>query len=728
MGRRPLPPRRPHGCEHGVVETFVFPAGTGRAAGRYQSRSFLIPVPQNEMTPNHRTAWLPRAALAGVLAAGVASAAQAQTALGIDTTSFDRSVRPQDDFFRFVNGTWMKNTTIPADRSSYGSFIALRDNSETALHTIVEAAAAAPNRAPGSDLQKVGDFYASFMDTARIEALGVTPLRPELARIAALQSRAGLPELFAALQQVGVSTPLSFGVGPDARNATRYVVSVGQGGLGLPDKDYYVNQSPKFAQIRTAYTTYVETLLRLAGEPNAADAARNVVAFETTLASKHWDRARNRDREATYNVRTVAQLDSMMPGFSWEHMLRATGTERTPAIVVRQTDYLPALNQLLTETPLATVKQYLAFKLLDEYAGDLSRPFADAQFAFRSRTLQGLEAPRDRWKRGVGTVEGSLGEMVGKMYVAQNFRPEQKARMEQLVGNLMAAYREAINELPWMSPATKTAAQEKLAHINVKIGYPDKWRDYSGLEVRRGDLVGNLMRSARFNRARQVARLGQPVDRTEWGMTPQTVNAYYNASMNEIVFPAAILQPPFFNPQADDAVNYGAIGAVIGHEISHGFDDQGRRSDAYGNLRDWWTPEDARAFESRATALADEYSSFSPVEGLHVNGRLTLGENIGDVSGIAVAYRAWKRSLNGRPAPVIGGFTGEQRFFLGYGQIWRTLMREDAMRQQLLSDPHSPGEYRVNGVLRNIEAFYDAFGVKEGDKMWVPADKRVKIW
>ncbi|HET6764085.1 MAG TPA: M13 family metallopeptidase [Longimicrobiaceae bacterium] len=672
-----------------------------------------------------RTALLPLLALA---ATGGAAQAQNGTALGIDTTSFDRSVRPQDDFFRFVNGTWMKNTTIPADRSSYGSFIQLRDASENALHTIVERAASAPNRAPGSDLQKVGDFYASFMDTARIESLGIEPLRPELNRIAAVSSKSQLPELFAALQQVGVSAPFSYGVQQDARNATRYIASLGQGGLGMPDRDYYLSQGAKFVQTRAAYTTYVETLLRLAGEPNAADAARGVVAFETALAGKQWDRVRNRDREATYNLRTVAQLDGMTPGFSWSRYVRATGTEHTPGVVVRQPDYVVALDSLLTATPLATIKQYETYKLVDEFAGSLSRPFADAQFAFRSRTLQGLQEPRPRWKRAVGSVEGALGEMVGRMYVAENFRPAQKARMEQLVANMMAAYREAIDELPWMSPATKTAAQEKLAHISVKIGYPDRWRDYSALEVRRGDLVGNLMRSARYSRARAINRLGQPVDRTEWGMTPQTVNAYYNASLNEIVFPAAILQPPFFNPEADDAVNYGAIGAVIGHEISHGFDDQGRRSDAYGNLRDWWTADDARAFESRATALADEYSSFSPVEGLNVNGRLTLGENIGDVSGIAVAYRAWKKSLNGREAPVIGGFTGEQRFFLGYGQIWRTLMREDAMRQQLLSDPHSPGEYRVNGVLRNIDAFYQAFGVREGDKMWVPADKRVKIW
>jgi putative endopeptidase len=685
------------------------------------------------MRTNIRTRRLSRAAgacvLAGTLAAAAAHAQAPRpgSALGVDTTGFDRSVRPQDDFFRFVNGGWLKTAHIPADRSSYGSFIELRDRSEASLHQILEEAAGA-HAAAGTDLQKVGDFYAAYMDTARIEAAGITPLRPELARIAALRSRDQLPELFAALQQIGVQTPFSFSVQQDARQADRYIASVGQSGLGLPDRDYYFSQGGKFDQTRAAYQTYVETLLRLAGEQDAAGAAKNVVALETALASKHWDRARSRDREATYNLRSVAQLDSLTPGFSFTRFVRAAGAQATPAVVVRQPDYLPAMDQVLAATPVETIRQYLTYKLVDEFAGAMSRPFADASFQFRSRTLQGLEAPRARWKRAVSATENALGETAGRLYVERNFRPEQKARMQQLVQNLLGAYREAINELDWMSPATRTAAQEKLSHINVKIGYPDRWRDYSALAVRRDDALGNLLRSARFVRARGINRLGRPVDRGEWGMTPQTVNAYYSASMNEIVFPAAILQPPFFNPDADDATNYGAIGAVIGHEISHGFDDQGRRSDGFGNLRDWWTADDARAFEARANALAAEYDQFSPVPGMHVNGRLTLGENIGDVSGIAVAYRAWKRSLGGREAPVIDGFTGEQRFFLGYAQIWRALQREDAMRQQLLTDPHSPGEFRVNGVLRNVDAFYQAFNVKEGDKMYVPPAQRVKIW
>ena len=670
-------------------------------------------------------------AVAGALlvTAGIAGPAAAQTGtLGVDVRHIDQSVRPQDDFFRYVNGGWLKNTRIPSDRSSYGSFVELRDRSEESVRKIVEAAAADRGRQAGSETQKVGDLYLSYMDTARIEAAGIAPLRAELARIAALRDRSELPELYAHLQRIGVGTPFGFGVGQDARQATRYIGSVNQGGLGLPDRDYYLKDDAKLAQARTAYQTYLETLLRLSGDRDHAGGARAVMALEKQLAEKHWDRARSRDREATYNLRTVAALDSLTPGFAWGRFLRAVNAERTPGIVVRQPDYLAAMNQIVASTPLPVLKQYLTVRLVDSYAGALSRPFVDAQFAYRGKALQGLEENRPRWKRAVGAVEGALGEAAGRLYVQQNFRPESRTRMQQLVENLRAAFREGINELEWMGPETKTQAQAKLSKFNVKIGYPDKWRDYSALEVRQGDLVGNMMRTAEFGHNRMTRRLGQPIDRGEWGMTPQTVNAYYSATMNEIVFPAAILQPPFFDPAADDAVNYGAIGAVIGHEISHGFDDQGRRSDGEGNLRDWWTESDNAAFKTRADALVAQYGAFSPLEGLNVNGRLTLGENIGDVSGLAMAYRAYRKSLNGREAPVIGGFTGDQRFFMGWAQVWRTLMRDDALRQQIMTDSHSPGEYRVNGVLRNIPEFYAAFNVKPGDKMYLAPEQRVKIW
>jgi predicted metalloendopeptidase len=472
----------------------------------------------------------------------------------------------------------------------------------------------------------------------------------------------------------------------------------------------------------------VETLFRLAGQPDPAGAAKNVIALETQLAGRHWDRARSRDREATYNLRTAAELDRLTPGFSWTRYLRAAGAEKTPGVVVAQPDYLQAMDSILGRTPLPVVKQYLAYKVLDDAAATLPRAFAQARFDFRDRVLSGTQQPRPRWNRAVAAVNRNLGEAAGRLYVERHFTPAQKARMEELVANLLAAYKEGIDQLEWMSPATKAEAQAKLARFTVKIGYPEKWRDYSSLEVRPGDLAGNLRRASEFRYAEMVGRLGRPIDRGEWVMTPQTVNAYYNSTMNEIVFPAAILQPPFFNPDADDAVNYGAIGTVIGHEISHGFDDQGSRADGEGNLRNWWTDADLAEFKSRGDALVEQYGAFEPVPGTRINGRLTLGENIGDLSGVTMAYNAYRRSPGGREAPVIGGFTGDQRFFLGFAQIWRAKAREAALRQQLLSDSHSPGEFRTNVPLRNMPQFYAAFGVKEGDKMYLPADKRVKVW
>jgi len=688
----------------------------------------------NSDSMNSNTYWRRHLALgtALLLAAGAASAqgtgTQAPQRLGIETSNFDTSVRPQDDFFRYVNGGWLKNTQIPADRSSYGAFTQLADRSEAALRTIIEEAAAAPNRPAGSDLQKVGDYYRSYMDTARIESLGITPLRTELQRIARLRKHEELPDLFAELQQVGVQTPVGFFVGQDQKQATRYIAYLSQSGLGLPDRDYYLKDEANFVRTRTAYARYIETLLRLAGEKDPAAGARAVLELETTLARHHWDRTRNRDREATYNLYDNARVAGLIPGFSVAAFLDEVDAEKTPGVVVRQPDYFQALGGILSGTPVSTWRQYLTFKLVDEYAPYLSRPFADARFEFRGKTLQGQQQERPRWKRGVSAVEGALGEMVGRMYVERNFRPEAKARMERLVANVVEAFREGIDQLEWMSPATKEQAKAKLAGFRVKIGYPEQWRDYSALTVRGDDLAGNVMRSARVGFDRMVGRLGKPVARHEWAMTPQTVNAYYSPTMNEIVFPAAILQPPFFDPEADDAVNYGAIGAVIGHEISHGFDDQGSRSDAEGNLRNWWTEQDQAAFKARTDALVAQYGAYSPLPGMNINGRLTLGENIGDVSGLAVAYRAYRKSLGGREAPVIGGFTGDQRFFMGWAQVWRIQHREEALRQRLLTDSHSPGEYRVNGVLRNIPEFYTAFGVKPGDKMYLPPEQRVKVW
>ncbi|MBX6365865.1 MAG: M13 family metallopeptidase [Gemmatimonadetes bacterium] len=648
-------------------------------------------------------------------------------ALGVDTTGFDRRVRPQDDFERFVNGRWAERTPIPPDRSSWGSFNELEAASEAALREIVEEAARA-GAAPGTELQKIGDLYASFMDTATIESLGLKPLEGELARVAALKTAAELPGALAHLARLGVVGPFVAIVGPDQKDSRTNIVLLSQAGLGMPDRDYYLRPEPKLEATRKAYATYVDRLLELAGAADPAGAAQRIVALETMLAEKQWPRAKNRDRDATYNKMPVVRLAELAPSFDWAAYLKAAGLGGATEVVVRQPDYIQALDGVFSATPLSTWKEYLTYRLLSAYADDLPSAFVRANYEFRGRTLAGLQEMRPRWKRGVDLVEDALGEAVGKLYVERHFKPEAKARMDALVKNLLAAFRVGIDSLEWMSPATKAQAREKLAKFTVKIGYPDRWRGYSALEIRRGDLVGNVMRANAFEYDDMVARLGKPVDRSRWGMTPQTVNAYYNAVNNEIVFPAAILQPPFFDVDADDATNYGAIGAVIGHEISHGFDDQGRKSDGDGNLRDWWTPADARAFEARATKLAEQYSSYVPIDTLHINGWLTLGENIGDLSGLAVAYRAWRMSLGGKEPPVIGGFTGDQRFFLGWAQVWRTKMRDEALRNQLLTNPHSPGMYRAFVPLTNLDAFYKAFDVKPGDKMYRPPEDRVKIW
>ncbi|HEX6588339.1 MAG TPA: M13 family metallopeptidase [Longimicrobiales bacterium] len=652
--------------------------------------------------------------------------AQAQQ-LGVDQAAMDRSVRPQDDFYRFVNGTWLETTEIPADRSNHGTFSELADRAEIALRAIVEEAAADRSAPAGSERAKIGALYRSFMDTARIESLGIAPLQPALDRIAALDSRAGYATLLAQMARHGVSRPFSVSVSQDAEQADRYAVYVGQSGLGLPDRDYYFRDGYEFARTRGEYVRYVARLLELAGHPRPHTGANRVMAFETELARAAWTRVQNRDRNATYNPMTVAALQQTMPGFDWGAHLRAAGVD-VDSVIVRQPSYFAALDTILAGTSYEALRDYLTFKLLDSAAPYLSSDFADARFEFRGRVLAGTEVERERWKRGVDLVSGSLGDALGRLYVERHFQPEARARMQELVDNLMQAFRLGIDELEWMSPATRAEAHAKLASFNTKIGFPDEWEDYSSLDMRDGDLIGNVLRSSEFRYQDMISRLGQPVDREEWFMNPFTVNAYYSSTMNEIVFPAAILQPPFFDVNADDATNYGAIGGVIGHEISHGFDDQGRKSDGQGNLRDWWTARDAAAFEERATRLGAQYDAFSPIEGMNVNGRLTMGENIGDLSGLTVAYEAWKLSLDGREPPVIDGFTGDQRFFLGWGQIWRRLYREAELRNRLLTDSHSPSEYRTNGTLRNMDAFHEAWGTRPGDGMWLPPEERVEIW
>jgi putative endopeptidase len=671
-------------------------------------------------------------ALGALLALPAIAAAQKQQAsptrtLGIDTTNLDRSVRPQDDFFRFVNGTWLKKTAIPADASSWGAFNELSEKSRTAIHGILEDAA--KTKAPdGTERRKIGDLYASYMDSARIERLGLTRLEGELATVAKLRSTKELPATFAHFARLGLQNPFSVGVGQDPKASAVNIVQVGQSGLGLPDRDYYLRKDSAIAKTRDAYVAYITRLLTLANQPGAAGAAQRILALETAIATPQWDRAKSRDRNLSYNKMTVAQLAGATPSYDWHSYLKAAGVGAATDVIVRQPDYLKAMNDVVAKTPASTWREYLTFELLDRYADALPSRFQNARFEFRGKTLSGQQAMSPRWKRAVAGVEGSLGEATGKLYVAQYFPPAAKARMDQLVKNILAAYKVGIDSLEWMSPDTKRQAQDKLAHFTVKIGYREKTRDYSKLVIKRDDLLGNVMRTAEFQYDYQTGFLNKPVDRTRWGMTPQTVNAYYNASNNEIVFPAAILQPPFFDMNADDAANYGAIGAVIGHEIGHGFDDQGSKSDGLGNLRDWWTPSDAAAFKERTQKLGAEYAAINPIDDLHINPGLTMGENIGDNSGLVQAYRAYRISLGGKEAPVIGGLTGDQRVFMGYAQIWRTKFRDAALRNQLLSNPHSPGTARAFVPLTNNDAFMKAFDVKAGDKMWREPKDRVKIW
>ena len=670
-----------------------------------------------------------RAVTAALALAAVAPRATAQSTRpsGIDTTNFDRSVRPQDDLFRFVNGGWIKKTPIPSDLPSWGSFYELDEHSRESLRVILEEAARS-NAPAGSEERKIGDYYASFIDSARVEAQGVAPLKGELAHIASVTSHAELPALFARMARIGIARPFSVGVNTDPKKSTENTVLVNQSGLSLPDRDYYLTNDARMAAVRQSYQDYLAKLFTLAELPDPAGAASRVIALETVIAGKQWDRARSRDRNAIYNPRTVVQLGEAMPNFDWKGYLGAAGLGTVTNVIVSQPDYLVSIDSIIKATPVATWREYLAAKLLDTYSTELSSPFVQARFDFRGKVLNGQLEQRARWKRGVTEVELGLGDALGKLYVARHFKPEAKARMDSLIRNLRAAYSIGIDSLEWMTPTTKARAKEKLSKFTVKIGYPDKWRDYSSLEVRRDDLIGNVMRARQWAYADMLAQYGKPVDKVRWAMTPQTVNAYYSSTNNEIVFPAAILQPPFFDPTVDDAANYGAIGAIIGHEIGHGFDDQGRKSDGAGNLTDWWTPEDAKAFDERANKLGAQFEVLSPFEGAKVNPKLTMGENIGDLSGLAQAYRAYRISLKGKEAPVIDGFTGDQRFFIGYAQAWRTNDREAALRQQLLSDSHSPGMYRANVPVANIDAFQKAFDVKPGDNMYRAPGERVRIW
>ncbi|HNR23600.1 MAG TPA: M13-type metalloendopeptidase [Steroidobacteraceae bacterium] len=648
-------------------------------------------------------------------------------ASGLVLDGYDRSVRPQDDLHEFAGGKWLAETAIPADRSSWGTFAILDERAERQVREIAEQAAATPVHVPGSDLQKIGDLYASFMDEQAIEAAGLAPLEADFARIRALATHADVVRYIGESQRRLQRVPLGYYVGQDAGDATRYIGTVQQAGLSMPDRDYYLVQDKRQAENRKRHLAYVEQMLTMAGAKDTAARAQRIQQLETRIAAIQWSKVQNRDPRATYNRTSPIELAKLTPTFDWTVFFTAAGAP-IEAVDINQPTYIEALAKLITATPLPQWREYFFFQLLDVSAPYLAAPFADAHFDFHSRALQGVQEQPERWKRAVSLVNANVGHLVGKEYVRLHFQPESKARMLQLVDNLRAAFDESIDTLEWMEPETRAAAKSKLARLSVKIGYPDVWQDYSPLSIVRGDLFGNMQRSAEYRFGRGIAKLGKPIDRTEWFMTPQTVNAYFSPMLNEIVFPAAILQPPFFDATADDAANYGGIGGVIGHEISHGFDDSGRQYDGNGNLRDWWTPADAARFKSLADRLVAQYDGHTVLDGQQLNGRLTLGENIGDLSGLAVAYRAYLRALDGKPAPVIDGFSGEQRFFLGWAQGWRTKYRDENLRMRLLTDLHSPARWRVNGVVVNIDEFHDAFGVDVGDGMYLAPEERVKIW
>ena len=668
------------------------------------------------------------AAAAMALTVGAATAADAPKPQygewGFDATGIDPSVKPGDDFWRYANGAWDKATPIPDDKTGYGVDFVITDAAEKHVRAILEEpAAAGPNAAEAA---KVHAAFAAYMDADRIERLGAAPIQPDLVAIRAAKTRADLAALMGGEHGGFMDSVFSAGIGVDDKHPDRYAVFLSQSGLGLPDRDYYLQ--PQFAAKLVAYRKYVARMLEMAGWPDAGTAADAVVDLETRIAKVSWSKAEQRDPDKMYNPMSPAALARFAPGFPWSRFLAAEGLAGAKTVIVAQRSAFPRMAAAYAATPLPQLKAWAAFHVADGAAPYLSKRFDDAQFAFRGTVLNGQPKQRERWKRGVRFVNGALGEAVGRVYVSRHFRPDAKAKIDALVAELRVALDRRIDGLDWMSAATKAKAHAKLAKFTVKIAYPDKWRDYSRLEIRADDLAGDLQRSGRFEWRRDIDRLHKPVDRAEWAMTPQTVNAYYDSTLNEIVFPAAILQPPYFDPDADPAANYGGIGGVIGHEMTHGFDDQGRKYDGDGVLRNWWTQADGERFEKSAAAFGKQYDSYSPFEGVHVNGELTMGENIADLGGILVALDAYHLSLKGKPARVIGGLTGDQRFFLAYAQSWRDKMREDALRQRIVSDPHSPEVYRVNGVVRNVDAWYAAYGAKAGDALYLAPGQRVRIW
>ena len=643
---------------------------------------------------------------------------------GLDLAAGDPRVKPGDDFFSYANGGWYAAFTIPADHASFGPFDRLDELSKERVRGIIEQAGAA-HGAAGTPEQQIGDYYGAYMDEATVEQRGLAPAQPDLQRIAAANTRAALARLFG---EPGFASLFDVQLPPDFRNPDRYSVVISESSLGLPDRDYYLKDDPQLKELRARYVAYIEQMLALGGVADAAAKARDIMAFETAAAKVQWPIERRRDVDAIYNPRTKAQLLTFAPGFPWQAFLEVQQLGTREQLVLGELSAIHDLAALFAQTRIDTLQAFLTFHYLSSHAPYLPQRFDAARFAFYGTTLRGQPQQRERWKRAVDSVDDALGEAVGQLYVARYFPPESKAKMQHLVADLEAALSARLDALDWMTPETKTRAHEKLAAFTPKIGYPDRWKDYSALSVRRDDLLGNVRRAAEWQWNYQIARLDKPVDRAEWQMTPQEINAYYNPSNNEIVFPAAILQPPFFDPNADTAVNFGAIGAVIGHEMGHGFDDQGRKFGPDGAMQDWWTAQDAQVFTARTARLVRQFSAFEALPGLKVNGANTVGENIGDLGGLNMAYEAYHLSLKGQHAPVIDGLSGDQRFFLAYAQVWREKYRDGALRELVMSDVHSPSRFRVNGPLPNIDAWYSAFNVQPGDKLYIKPEERVRIW
>jgi len=646
---------------------------------------------------------------------------------GFDPAELNPTIRPQDDFYAYVNSRWIESTEIPPEWSRYGTMQIVYERTEQQLKNIIQQAAI-NEAAAGTDSRKTGELYNSFMDFERAERLGLLPLAPELARIDALQSHADVIRYFGHALSAGITVPLNFYIDADAAQPDRSLAYIWQDGLGLPDRDYYLSDSPQLADVRKQYRTHIRNMFDLAGWDNGAE-TDVIFDIEERLAKHHWSRVENRDRERIYtNKFTIAEAESLSPDFNWAAFLKSGDFGVPDRFIIAQTDYFAVLGQIVLSIPVEDWRIYLRFNTLRSFAPYLNEAIVDEDFDFRRRILRGQEQMRPRWKRAVRLVNQSLGEAVGKIYVERHFPPDAKQRVDTMIENLRTAYSRSIDSIEWMTDDTKLSAQDKLASFTAKIGYPDQWKDYSSLDIDATDLVGNVLRTREFEHHEEVAKLAKPVDRYEWGMTPQTVNAYYRATLNEIVFPAAILQPPFFDFTADDAFNYGAIGAVIGHEFSHGFDDQGRKFDGRGRLADWWTESDAREYEARSAGLVEQYNVFRPLPDQAVNGKLTLGENIADLAGLIMAYRAWSILVGDKNTPKIDGYTGDERFFIGYAVTWRSKMRDEHLREMLLSDPHSPPRYRVIGALQNMQEFYAAYDVTAEDDMYLPEDERVRIW